>query len=107
MEKLFALLLLMFLSIAAWAEPLDINTATAEEIAATMTGVGKAKADAIVKDREARGNFKSVDDLKRVKGIKDGILSKNRDKITVKGDTAASPAPAATAPATPAEKPHH
>ncbi|WP_367026146.1 helix-hairpin-helix domain-containing protein [Methylococcus sp. ANG] len=106
MEKLFALLLLMFFSIAAWAEPLDINTATAEEIAATMTGVGKAKAEAIVKDREAHGNFKSVDDLKRVKGIKEGILSKNRDKIAVKGDTAAV-TPAAAATAAPAAKPPH
>ncbi|MEW6037941.1 MAG: helix-hairpin-helix domain-containing protein [Pseudomonadota bacterium] len=115
MEKLFALLLLMFFSIAAWAEPLDINTATAEEIAAAMTGVGKAKAEAIVKDRELHGNFKSVDDLKRVKGIKEGILSKNRDKITVKGGAAASPvaatpaaaATAAPAAATPAAKPPH
>ncbi|AAU92962.1 MULTISPECIES: ComEA family DNA-binding protein [Methylococcus] len=116
MKKLFALLLFMLFSLAAWAEPLDINSATAEEIAATMTGVGKAKAEAIVKDREAHGNFKSVDDLKRVKGIKEGILAKNRDKITVKADTAASPAPAAATPPgtatpapaeTPAAKPRH
>ncbi|MDF9391497.1 MULTISPECIES: ComEA family DNA-binding protein [Methylococcus] len=99
MKKLCALLLFMFFSLAAWAEPLDINTATAEEIAATMTGVGKAKAEAIVKDREAHGNFKSVDDLKRVKGIKEGILAKNRDKITVKGEAVASPVPAVASPA--------
>jgi competence protein ComEA len=105
MKKLFALLLSVFFSIAAWAEPLDINTATAEEIAATMAGVGKAKAEAIVKDRELHGDFKSVDDLKRVKGIKEGILSKNRDKITVKSDTAAPPAPAAAPAAPPAAAP--
>ncbi|MDD2768749.1 MAG: helix-hairpin-helix domain-containing protein [Methylococcus sp.] len=102
MKKLFAVLLLTLFSVLAWAEPLDINTATADEIAAAMAGVGKAKAEAIVKDREVNGKFKSVDDLKRVKGIKEGILSKNRDKITVKGEAAAPAAPAAAAPAVPA-----
>lgn len=102
MKKLFAVLLLTLFSVLAWAEPLDINTATADEIAAAMVGVGKAKAEAIVKDREVNGKFKSVDDLKRVKGIKEGILSKNRDKITVKSEAAAPTAPAAAAPAAPA-----
>ncbi len=66
-----------------FAEPLDINTATAEQLATTMTGVGKVKAEAIVQDREKNGKFKSVDDLDRVKGIGAATIEKNRAKITV------------------------
>ncbi|HUL13015.1 MAG TPA: helix-hairpin-helix domain-containing protein [Methylococcaceae bacterium] len=68
----------------ALAEPVDVNTATAEQIAAAMAGVGKAKADAIVQDRDKNGKFKSIDELTRVKGIKTATISKNRDNITVK-----------------------
>lgn len=87
MEKIkrliWGLAFVLFVSVA-WAEPVDINTATAEQIAAAMVGVGKAKADAIIQDREKNGKFKSVEDIARVKGIKAAILTKNRDKIIVK-----------------------
>lgn len=95
----------------ALAEPLDINAATAEQIADTLNGVGKAKAEAIVQDREKNGKFKSVDDLDRVKGIGPAIIEKNRAKLTVGGaeapDAAAKPAsPAAPPqPAAPPPKP--
>lgn len=75
---------LLISALAVSAEPVDVNTATAEQIATAMAGVGKAKAEAIVQDRDKNGKFKSVDDLARVKGIKLAIISKNRDKITVK-----------------------
>lgn len=91
-----AVLLLALLPLWAWAEPLDINTATADQLAAAMVGVGKAKAETIVKDREAHGPFKSVDDLERVKGIGKATIEKNKDKLMVK--TAPSAAP--TAPGT-------
>lgn len=66
------------------AEPVDLNSATAEQIATAMTGVGKAKAEAIIQDRDKNGKFKTVEDLARVKGIKLALISKNRDKITAK-----------------------
>ncbi len=75
----------------AAAELVDINTATAEQLAAAMKDVGKAKAEAIVKDREKNGPFKSIDDLARVKGIKAATINKNRDRVTV-GASAAPPA---------------
>lgn len=65
-------------------ELLDINSATAEQFAKVMTGVGKAKAEAIVKDRDANGKFASVDDLDRVKGIGKATIEKNRAKLTAK-----------------------
>lgn len=84
----FLILILSLLSVAAWAEALNINTATADQLAATMTGVGKAKAEAIIKDRETHGLFKSVDDLDRVKGIGKSTVDKNRDKLAVGGELA-------------------
>jgi competence protein ComEA len=87
MEKVKRLVAALALSLAAFgvlAEPVDVNTATADQIAEAMAGVGKAKAEAIIQDREQNGKFKSIDDLARVKGIKIATIAKNRDKITVK-----------------------
>lgn len=46
---------------------IDINTASAAELA-TLPGIGDSKAKAIVEYRAA-DPFKSIDDLKKVKGI--------------------------------------
>lgn len=93
----------------ALAEPLDINAATAEQFADTLNGVGKAKAEAIVQDREKNGKFKSVDDLDRVKGIGPAVIEKNRAKLTVGGaeapDAAAKPASPVATPPQPAAPP--
>ena len=67
----------------ASAAPLDINTATTEQLDQILVGVGKTKAEAIIEDRDKNGKFKSVDDLARVKGIGPATIEKNRDKITV------------------------
>ncbi|OSI10124.1 ComEA family DNA-binding protein, partial [Neisseria zoodegmatis] len=47
--------------------------------------IGPSKAAAIVEYRQHNGQFKSVDDLKNVKGIGEGILAKLRDEATVGG----------------------
>ncbi len=61
----------------------DINTATVAELAA-LPGIGEAKAKAIVEHRTA-DPFKTVDDLKKVKGIGDKMLESLRGSITVSG----------------------
>jgi competence protein ComEA len=68
---------------AAWAEPVDLNTADAKTIADVMVGVGLSKAEAIVEYRKAHGPFHYVDDLALVKGIGAATITKNRDKLTV------------------------
>lgn len=84
------------------AETVDINTATVEQLT-TLKDIGKVKAEAIVKDREKNGPFKSVDDLSRVKGIKSATINKNRDKVSV-GAAEAPAAPAAVPAAAAAPK---
>ena len=81
--------------VAAAADPIDVNTATAEELAAAMTGVGVKKARAIVADREENGPFPSIEDLVRVRGIGGATVDSNRDRITAAGPPAD---PAAGAP---------
>ncbi len=60
-----------------------VNINTADEAALTsLKGIGKTKAKAIIDYRQKNGPFKSVDDLKNVKGIGDKTLAKLRDQIT-------------------------
>jgi len=62
---------------------MDINLATAEQLM-TLSGIGEAKANAIIADRNKNGPFRSVDDLQRVKGIGSKLLEKLRPSIVVK-----------------------
>lgn len=75
---------LAFLPLSLFAAtPLDINTATAAQFAAVMSGVGVKKAEAIIAYREANGGFDSIDQLSQVKGIGDVLLTRNRDLLQV------------------------
>jgi len=69
------------------ADVLNINTASAKELAEQMTGVGEAKAAAIVQYREQHGPYRSVDELVAVKGIGDSLLARNRDRLTAAVDS--------------------
>lgn len=61
---------------------ININTATEEELE-TLTGIGPAKAAAIVEYRERNGSFSSVEELTNVSGIGEKTLAKIIDEITV------------------------
>ena len=74
----------MLLSFNVFAEPVNINKATAKEIAASLNGIGEKKAQEIVKYRKANGAFKNVDDLSKVKGIGDKTIAKNKQDIKFK-----------------------
>ncbi|MFZ2208684.1 MAG: helix-hairpin-helix domain-containing protein [Porticoccaceae bacterium] len=60
---------------------INVNTASAEQIAAGLVGVGPAKAQAIVAYRETNGPFKDAAQLLEVKGIGDAILKQNEARI--------------------------
>lgn len=62
---------------------IDLNTA--DEIALTqLPGIGKSKAQAIIAYRKANGKFASLDQLKEVKGIGQGILNKIQSSVILK-----------------------
>lgn len=61
-----------------------ININTADEATLTLlNGIGPAKAKEIVDYRQKNGPFKTVDDLVKVKGIGDKIVSQLRDQLSV------------------------
>ncbi|MDE6621953.1 MAG: helix-hairpin-helix domain-containing protein [Lachnospiraceae bacterium] len=60
----------------------NINTATLAELT-SVSGIGESRAQAIIDYREQHGSFGSIEDIKKVDGIKDGLFSKIKDKITI------------------------
>ena len=79
----FALALCSFAASAA----INLNTASKDELV-TLPGIGPAKAQAILDYRSKNGAFKSIEELKDVKGIG----AKRYEKI--KGDLTVSAQPA-------------
>ena len=71
------------LSSIATAAPVNINSASAEEIADALNGIGMSKAQAIVEYREAYGLFESADEIVFVRGIGDATYQDNKDDILV------------------------
>jgi competence protein ComEA len=65
------------------AAGININTANAELLADVLTGVGSAKAEAIVAYRDTNGDFSSIEGLSLVKGIGAATVERNRRMITV------------------------
>jgi competence protein ComEA len=62
----------------------NINTADAATLAEVLTGVGLAKAEAIIAYRKEHGGFKSVEQLSEVKGIGEKLVKANQERIVVK-----------------------
>jgi competence protein ComEA len=82
MTSLITLLATGLFSIWAWAvQPVNVNSANAEEIAEALKGVGMSKAEAIVSYRSENGQFKHVDELVNVKGIGIRTVDINREYI--------------------------
>ena len=68
-------------------QPVNVNTASAAELAESLDGIGEAKAKAIVAYRQANGGFKSADELAEVKGI--GLKTVERNASFIKLGAAA------------------
>ncbi len=66
------------------ADAVDVNTAGLEELM-TLPGIGEVRAQAILDYRAEHGPFRYPEELIRVKGIGEGILSGILDQITTGG----------------------
>ena len=62
--------------------PIDVNTATADELEA-LPGIGPARAQDIVAYREAHGAFERIEEIQDVSGIGAMIFEGLKDMITV------------------------
>lgn len=65
---------------------ININTASAQEIAEFLPGIGSTKAENIVAYRKAIGGFKSVEELIEVSGIGESTLNSIRDYCRISDD---------------------
>ena len=72
---------------ATAAAPVNLNTATAEQLA-TIPGVGPKMAERIIDYRQKNGGFKKIEDLMNVSGVGEKSFLKMKPLITV---TAAKP----------------
>jgi competence protein ComEA len=97
--------LLLMAPLVASAEPVNINTADASALAKALTGIGPAKAKAIISYRDKNGPFKNADQLAMVDGISQKLIDRNRADIRLGNDKGEKAAPDKAAPATPAAKP--
>jgi len=67
---------------AAASGPINLNTATADQLDA-LPGVGPAIAKRIIAYRETTGKFTSCEEIKQVSGIGEATFAKIKDLITV------------------------
>ncbi len=63
----------------------NINSANEKELMLSLKGIGKKKAKAIIDYRKKHGQFKTVEDLAKVKGIGKKLIEKNKQRIRFEG----------------------
>ena len=83
MKKLAALIgaLSLYATATLAGSPVNVNTASAEELADALDGVGASKAAAIVAYRTDNGPFRHIDELVAVKGIGIKTVDANAEYI--------------------------
>src|SRR5471032_251170 len=59
----------------------NINTASAEDFARVMNGVGLKKGQAIISYREELGQFTAIEQLQEVPGIGAALFERNKDRL--------------------------
>lgn len=59
----------------------NLNTADVKTLSKSIKGIGKKRAEAIIKYREAHGKFKTVNDLAQVPGFGPKFVNTHADEI--------------------------
>ncbi len=88
MKKILLVVAMLFAFVSVAFAAVNLNTATKEELDA-VKGIGPVKAQAIVDYRQKNGSFKSVDDLKNVKGFGEKSVAKMKADLSVSGASSA------------------
>ncbi|MCB1621069.1 MAG: ComEA family DNA-binding protein [Thiothrix sp.] len=78
---------LVLYSAVSSAETVNINTADAQTIHASLKGIGEKKAQAIINYREEHGPFTNIEDIMKVKGIGTGIFKKVKEDLILDSQT--------------------
>ncbi|MDR5875581.1 ComEA family DNA-binding protein [Halomonas sp. CUBES01] len=68
-------------ALAQEVAPININSADTE-LLDELPGIGPSRAEAIIEERDANGEFENADDLTRVSGIGPATVDRMRDQIT-------------------------
>jgi len=84
MKKIFSVIAAFFIFVSISFAAVNINVASKGELE-SVKGIGHVKAQAIIDYRHKNGQFKSVDDLKNIKGFGDKSVQKIRSELTVTG----------------------
>lgn len=61
---------------------ININTADSKTLQ-NITGIGEKKAQDIINYRQQSGGFKSIEEIKNIKGIGDATFEKMKNQITI------------------------
>ena len=81
MKRWLCALAALLVSTAALAA-VNLNTASKDELVA-LPGIGPAKAQAIIDYRTQNGPFRSVDEVRKVRGIGEKLFQQLRPELTV------------------------
>ena len=83
-KSILAALAVALFSSSLLAAPVNINKASAKQIADALKGIGMAKAQAIVEYRKKNGKFKKPGDIVKVKGIGPATFAKIKKDVKIK-----------------------
>ncbi|MDR3409996.1 MAG: ComEA family DNA-binding protein [Formivibrio sp.] len=95
LRKLFVVLFTCFAFCSNVFAVVDLNSATQPQLEA-IKGLGPTKAKAIVEYRAKNGSFKTVEDVMKVPGIKQGVFNKIKTEVSVNGKQSATPTKTST-----------
>ena len=83
MKRLLCALAALLISTAALAA-VNLNSATKDELVA-LSGIGPSKAQAIIDYRTQNGPFRSVDEIRKVRGIGEKLFQQIKSELTIAG----------------------
>lgn len=66
----------------AGSQKVNLNTADADRLT-TLSGIGEARAKAIIAYREQNGGFQCIEDIMKIEGIKEKLFEKIKEQIEV------------------------